>query len=265
MGNSFTTDAASGTSATYAWDDLKAQVGHYLGWGSSGWAASKESRIETLVKSGVTQFYWPPPSPQHPQGWSWSFLKPMGSLTTSAEENDLPAGFHSLRGPVMLNTTDYSQIELPVVNEARLRQLWYQSDNREAKPEYCAIRPKSTTGTAPQIWELLLHPQPDTSYTIEYPYTAVPNEISDTYPYAWGDAVHGNTILYSCLAEAEVRENNEKGTMWDKFMQRLDASITIDKKTGPKFIGYNRDWGINRRENRNIYWREDSNFTVTHT
>ena len=99
-------------------------------------------------------------------------------------------------------------------------------------PYYAAIRPKKqTTTTTGQRFEILFFPIPSVAYTLSFRMLVLPELLVDTtitHPY--GGAMHAETILASCLAAAESSEEDIRGVKWVEFMDRLAASIQIDKK-----------------------------------
>jgi hypothetical protein len=67
-----------------SFDDLKAKVGHFIGYGSNGdnWTESQADEIIQHVQSGVRQFYYPPAAEGIEAGYDWSFLQPTTTITT---------------------------------------------------------------------------------------------------------------------------------------------------------------------------------------
>jgi hypothetical protein len=105
-----------------------------------------------------------------------------------------------------------------------------------------AIRPISSDGSNGQRFQLMLWPTPDAAYTVSYRYHALPAKLTASYPYPLGGEAHAETILASCLAVAEARQENNAGIHAANFMQRLQASIAYDKQINtPDVAGYNRD------------------------
>jgi hypothetical protein len=78
--------AATGTTLDQGLGDLQAEVGRFLGFGSTSgsWSVVQTNLIDAIVQSGLRRFYWPPPLPGQAIAHEWSFLKPTTTLTTSA-------------------------------------------------------------------------------------------------------------------------------------------------------------------------------------
>jgi hypothetical protein len=106
---------------------------------------------------------------------------------------------------------------------------------RTATPRYAAFRPLRSSGAGTQRWQLLLYPTPSDTMSLSLRYKVAPDQISDYSQFPLGGRHHAETILASCLAIAEEREgpirDMQPGTYYAKFMQKLAASIHIDKQS----------------------------------
>lgn len=125
-----------------------------------------------------------------------------------------------------------------LVGEADIRQKRVIS-NETGFPRYVAIRPKTTTNASGQRFELCVFPTPDAVYAMTYRYSVLPNAlVSSTNEYPYGGAMHGETILQSCLAAAEAGINDAQGTHKALFLERLKVSIDADLQASvPDRIG----------------------------
>jgi hypothetical protein len=127
------------------------------------------------------------------------------------------------------------------VDELHVRQRRQFSDVT-GPPQCFALCPYTFSPTTGQRWEVVFDPVPDAAYTFDYRYLARPNELSTTNLYPLGGPEHGETILASCLAIAEMRQNNTPGPMMQVFMERLAASIAMDKEVAvPVTLGVDYD------------------------
>jgi hypothetical protein len=168
---------------------------------------------------------------------------------------DLPADFGGLKGQVTFDDGEgYAPLQL--VNESAIRHRRSQQTALKGAPEYAAVVPKTVaTGTASeQAYKMLVWPIPDKVYDLTFAYTVMTNRLytgsspvematSDAY-YPVGSMIHGETLLASCLAVAEqmMDEFNNPGKMHGKYMERLAASISYDRRTAfPDGFGYNFD------------------------
>jgi hypothetical protein len=163
------------------------------------------------------------------QPHTWSFLHAMATITATQGENliALPDDFTGVSGDLVIES---GKGRLPIVPEAALRALAAKNVN-QATPEYAAIRPRKTTEG--QRYDLLLYPSPDAEVTLTCRHAVNAEDLSDENPYPFGGRQHAETILASCLAVAEDREEGEQGEAHARFMERLAASIALDKRTEP--------------------------------
>ncbi len=171
---------------TYQW--LCREVGGALklSYERLAWNHEQTGRVNSIVQSGVMQFYYPPPIPINiplqevvedgeaatvkdqtkRAPYVWSFLSPLASvsLANGTSAYDLPADFASVVGDFSSGTK-----RIPIVDESHLRQL-ASSTPLSGSPQYAAIRPKSSTGAASHRWEVLFYPTPNGSANLGYRY-----------------------------------------------------------------------------------------------
>lgn len=232
--------SAGGLIVTY--DDLAAEVGHWLGWKRSGWTGDQEATIEACVRSGVRQFYWPPPIGGEPKAHQWSFLRPVEELTMIIGTGDytLPDDFGCLVGKLYYSEDDTSWF--PIEDWGAGRVLNYRSRNpADGKPCGAAIVPVTCDGTVLQGSEIMFAPAPDDTYTVRYQYQILPDAVDSTHAYHLGSAMHSETILASCLAIAELRNRDGETSQQAYWLQRLAASVLHDRRNAPRNLGYMGD------------------------
>ena len=93
--------------------DLLAETGLFLGFGrgeefgDTAWTTQQQAAIESCVKSGLRNFYWPPPVEGTPSSYDWSFLKPTASLALVSGQSaiQLPDDFGGFDGPLTVLTS----------------------------------------------------------------------------------------------------------------------------------------------------------------
>lgn len=225
--------------------DIKAEVGAFLGWGrtESGWSDDQADAVESVIKSGLRNFYYPAPS----QGVSheWSFLRPRATLVvpSGSAEVDLPDECGGIDGRVYYAGTDTAiPCELPHTSEGQILSRRAEVPSMTARPTMCAVRPKTrTTADRGQRFELMLWPTSDAIYTITFQFNLLPDALTGIRPWPLGGMAHAETILESCLAVAESRLDDTQGVHKAAFMERMAASITADRRMKPAFLGYNGD------------------------
>lgn len=237
---------ANDTTLAVSYEQLQKIVGRFLGYGRGITGADDGSTewadIEECIQSGLRQFYSPPPLPGKQEGHEWHFLRPTASLSLVADQGDydLPASFGGLIG-VMTFDQETSVEVVRCVGEGNLRKL-RQYKSRSGLPQYVAIRPKITEGDSQQGFEAMFWPTPNSTDTVYYRYFVLPKSVDTDNPYPYGANAHAETIIESCLSIAEQRFEGEKGLHWEKFLERLAASVNYDQKTSREdYFGYNGD------------------------
>jgi len=236
----------SESTLTIVFSDLQKAVGFFLGWGSdsSNWSAEELSAINSIVQSGYRKFLVPPKLSENDPVHVWSFTCPNASLSLTAgtDDYDLPADFGGLRTGFyysegsLRNPIDIVGIGQVLEDRARLAAT--------GRARKAAIRPKEFTGDTESVrYEVLLYPNPQSDATLYYQYNVLLHKLSDSAPYPIGGMDHGETLLESCLAVAESRQDDELGPHHDLFMERLAASIERDRRVmTPDTLGYNADY-----------------------
>jgi len=242
----------SESTLSLSFNDLQAEVGSFLGWGSGpnppyndgAWTPFQQQRILSAVKSGLRNFFFPTP-PQGGPTYDWSFLRPVATLglSSSAQTVQLPDDFGGFEGQITLLTTKgmlWHPIQL--VNEGQVRERYSFSPNVTGRPQVAALQPlKGTTATAGQRWQLFLYPQADQAYTLQFTYYLLCDFLDGGFPFPLGGMAHAETILESCLAVAEQRQDDAQGVHTANFLTRLAASIAADRRNKAQTLGYNRD------------------------
>lgn len=234
---------------SYQW--LLREVGRTLGVGPNpqSYAHDQLRRVDSIVQSGVMQFYFCPPMQQDNldgdseevrdnrlrQPHTWSFLNQLGTfeLQPGVSLYELPEDFAGVNGDLILTN---GKGRIPVVAETHLRQI-AASDASTGDPQYAAVRPKTTKGQSHQRWEVLLYPTPTDIVSVNYRYTVAQSDLSEENPFPLGGIAHAETALASCLAVAEDRESPDSTKSRQLFSQRLAASIHIDKRVAKAAAG----------------------------
>ena len=225
----------SGLSATY--QSIMADLGQWMGYGRSGWSDDAEETMLSVIRDGVAQFYWAPPLPGQP-AHSWSFLKPLTTLSTviGQEDYELPIDFGGLVGRVFYSSDEDVWVPITDVGTGQILNM-RSRDLSNGTPRYAAIVPEAAPGFSPQRWTLALAPAPDAIYVLRFQYQVTPDTIGDGLSYHYGNAVHSRTLLQSCLAVAELRFRDGEQQQQQAFLTALAASIAHDRKLSPQTLG----------------------------
>ena len=241
-------------------DELRIAIAHSLGMSmtAADWTDTDKTLIDMILKKGLRQFYFPPQlSPNEPPH-SWNFLKPIATITTEdgTGNYDLPDDFGGIEGNLTYEPSE-NKPDVLRIGEGKIRNL--RADTAKSFPLFAAIRPKEhTITTTGQRFEVRFWPIPNGEYVLSYQKLILPSMLVDTtitYPY--GGAMHAETIEASCLAAAELQEDEIKGAKWQNFLDRLTASIRYDKTAYTQtFFGYNgdkSDGNDNSRRHKGIF------------
>src|SRR5260370_19916903 len=123
--------------------DLTGEVGFFLGYGrgavngEAAYSTLQQNAIDSIVKSGLRQFYFPPPIEGMESSYDWSFLKPRATVgfPPKAQTIPLPDDFRGFEGQLVLTATT-SQMALPLdlQHEGRGAMPFHETPPAQALP-----------------------------------------------------------------------------------------------------------------------------------
>lgn len=240
--------------------------GRGANFGESAWTPRQTADINESVKSGLRMFYFPTPLPGDIAAYDWSFIRPTRQVTFISGDNSvaLPDDFGGLEGEVRFVDSNRYCVGVKQTNENVVANWHTRFPDVTGVPQYCAIRQPSTTGVyRGQRANLYIYPVADQDYTLEFQMYLNPDCLSASFPYALGGATHAETIKAACKAAAEIYKDNERGPMYEQFIDRMRASVSLDRRNKAQTFGYNGDVGYNR--NRPYGWdrHQDQYGTIT--
>lgn len=237
-------------------NELEADVGWFLGLGrganysETAWSTRNQLSITKAVKSGLRMFYFPAVLPGDASAYSWSFIRPMREVTLIEGESSvaLPDDCGGIEGDVMFVDSGRMVCAAVITNEQRVARLYADYPDVTGQPQYCAIRIPSTTSiNKGQRSNLYVYPTADEDYTLQFQMYLNPDALSASFPYALGGTTHIETIRAACLAAAERDINNVMdGPQQRFFLERMRASVSLDRRNKAQTFGLNTDKGYNR-------------------
>ena len=234
-------------SLSLSYADLQAHVGVHAGYGSNPddatapWDADKLYNVDLAINNGYRMFLFPQAGQQG--SVSWSFLRPVGSLTTvsTIATYQLPADFGHPAGDITFVDSSVPYDSLSIVGEGYLRERRAAAPTASGVPQMAAVR-CLRGGGGPQRWEVEFYPVPDAAYVLEFPYTVGdPQKLSKTNQYPYGGAMHAETLKAACLAAWERSFDDEQGVQFAEFQRQLTASLAVDARARGSYLGRYRD------------------------
>ncbi len=229
--------AESGLSITYS--DLLGEVAAFLGYGSDSdeWTAGQKNELDRYVQAGVRRFYYPPAVEGVEAGYEWSFLSPVSSLDTTADDaaQDLPGSLGRVLGCFHYDEDEH-RVSIVQVSEARYQALFSRSEDT-GPPQVARVRHKEQVVGQGQRLEVAWWPVPDAAYTLSYRYEAYSGKLSAEDPHPLGGMRHAELLVQSCLAVAEQRANDERGLHTGEFEHMLRSAVQQDRRLGARYYG----------------------------
>lgn len=224
--------------------ELLTALGRFMGWNrtTASWSASQVLDSEAILDKGLRQFYSPPILPGEATTHEWSWMKPIGSLTTVSGQLDyqLPDDFGGLCGDFTFGSDNSAATPLRLGSDERVRKLRQLQTEANTYPTWCAIVPMLSDGDEPQRFHLMLD-HCGGEYRLEYRYYCNPYRMTSSKPYPLGGQPHSETLRASVLAAAELELDDKKDVRWQDFIERLQASVAHDRRVNATNFGYNGD------------------------
>lgn len=237
----------SESSLNLALDDLRSEVGGFLGWSRTAakWTADKLVEINAQVSSALRKFYFAASIGGEPIH-NWTFLKPVAAIgvTNGSSVAPLPDDFGGFEGMVTVVQAGSSGGFWPVkiVHEEMIRAQYAAAANIAGKPLMVAEQQiKGTMANRSNRSQLAIYPVPDADYTFSVPYYILPDFLTTANPYPYGGAAHAETMKAACRAQAELYLDNAPGAETANYQMCLAASISYDRRHEPKSMGRNTD------------------------
>jgi len=236
------------SSLTLSFSDCADRVARFLGYpeGDGNRTALQNNDVDRAIKSGYRRFLYPPTLPGHTSQHKWSFLEPVVSVTTVADDYtyNVPADFSHLVGAMVLDESPYlldgNAPVLDVIGTAELQRLRSLSKSSGTPSKVAFFNNHEDSSSQPQFW---LYPTPDKAYKIHYRYSA--EAVNPSSGFLGGQA-HSETLMSAILAAAEEHLEESSGVHHGRFLEQLSGSIEHDRRNGEQFFGYNGDPGSSR-------------------
>lgn len=224
-------------------------IGRELGYGPNRytWTFQQAEMVKECLKQGLRRFYSPPVVPGERYPYSWSFLQPIGTMTTVIGEEvvQFPAGFTMLDGDMTYR--DEQSVGLPYVRqvgEEMVRKNHARMESLTGHPQLVAVRASNAGGAGPNQYEAIFWPTPSAVYVFEYRYRIDPVMlvVSGDGSVPGGGQAHHQTLIESCLLACDEMMKRDSRQRAEKFRELLFASVGFDRQlsTAPN-LGYNGD------------------------
>ena len=246
-------------------------IGKFMGIGAhpDAWSHDRNSQVLEVLRTGMRDFYNPQVLPGERDNHQWSFLTPTYrlALVSGKYTYDMPDTFSAINGDIRYapNTGQcYPDIEVSSIDHV-LNILEYSTDSYFA-PTSAAFRVKEPDETAGTKWELVLAPAPPGGVEILIPFSVNPYQLDKSIELPLGGQPHSQTLIESCLAAAEIEMGGQSNIHQNKFLVKLQASISHDRQaTCPRTVGVSHDDSDNTFSQ--VYWGSDyweDNHTTTY-
>jgi hypothetical protein len=258
-------------------DDLKAEIGHYLGYGrgtpfsEGAWDTYQTNNINALLKSGLSQVYTPPAVSQNEPPHSWSFLRPIDTIILKSGDSQviLPDGFGGFEEPlhIVSPTASRNNWTLRVTQIGKVEQMHAMNPSTTGAPRMaCEKVAPGTSAIGSTRSYLYVWPTADADYTLTGVWKHLQSVLTGSFPYPPGGSEHSELFKASCIYAAALQVDDDPEPRRSAFMERLSASIHVDRKRKGQYLGYNGDSsdGRNRQPRMPVWSRYYGGSDVTY-
>lgn len=242
-------------------DDLERRVAFKMGFGYDPelWTDADKQFVQDCIDDGLREFYFPASAP----GYIWRFLQPIVTIVTKADTDSyvMPDDFAAwVDGELTFAANEGFCCQ--ITGEAEIRRR--QQSPVTGPPTIAGMRPIYTDGGGTR-WQITFFPTPDGVYNLSGRYSIAVDTVDVRRPYPYGGVQHTQTIIYACLAAAEMSQDHTAGPMSEKFAGLLQASLIRDRDLiSPENLGRNGNGRPGYFQDRAGWYREGArNITLT--
>lgn len=206
------------------------------------------ARINAAVDSGLRQVYWPALVLGEGSAHEWSWMRPVRTFSTQDGFGDyqLPSDFGGIEGELTYAAQQAFHV-IRVVGEEEIRK-YRNGGQSSGRPRFAAVRALNS-GASGQRYELMLWPTPSGQFELTYRYNLNPDALSGANDFPLGGAALAETILQSCRAVADRMFNDTVGSEYQMFLERLKASVSLDRRMlAPERLGFTHDLRVQREK-----------------
>jgi hypothetical protein len=234
--------------------ELRMRIADHRGYGLDAdlWNEEQTQMIDFCLMDGSRTFYTQ-------SGYEWSFLSPVVSMAIAEgdTEIEMPSDFGFLTDDLYFDDDWGNKIVRRNAGEVLMQRQ--QDSTSTGRPVMVAEMPGDGPGiNRGQRTKLIFWPIAGQAYTLQVPYTIIPNGITAQNPFPYGGAAHAQTMIESCLAASE-RLYGVPGLHNQLYAMALETSKQHDRRLKPRTMGYN---GNRTRKSR---WQPRNQVPVVYT
>lgn len=216
---------------TLNYSEIYTLVSQFLGLGDTASDATK-----AIVARGYRDFLYPIDL-RSGQSHDWNFLKQYYTFSTTSGQNKyaLPIDFSDLLDDFHY-TAGKGFSRLLKRSAEQIEEMAANFDDT-SYPEFYAVTPSRYDLEIGTVYELWLYPTPGQSYTLSTFYRIDPLKPSETTDLMVGGIRATEAILESCLAAAELEQDEVIGVHSQKANELIQKLIVADTITNSDLIG----------------------------
>jgi hypothetical protein len=233
---------------TLSYSDVYTKVSEFVGWGTTP-SATNLAKAKAIVARGLRQFFYPVDQ-RDGELHEWNFLKQYWTTNTVGDQwkYALPLDFSDLLDDFHFDSgTGYPHLKRR--SPQQILEMRAESTS-SSYPEYYAIVPSRYDLEIGTVYEVWMYPTPNQAYRLATFYRIDPLQPSTTTDLIVGGIRATEAILESCLAVAEIQEDDVAGLHTQQAADLIQKLIVADKVTDTDYIG-------NLYQDRGRIWPRD--------
>ena len=213
---------------------VKSEIASFLGTTESHWDNRTAIDVESAIRKGIDTVI------HNPGGMQWSWMRPIFRFQTASEQRNysLPLDFEQFIEDIVFDGDEYGYAPISQLPAGRLQQL-HGEYNSTGVPTHYALEIESHDGTSQQQHQVVLHPTPDSSYSLIGRYQVGPiRSLSTERPWFPGGSENRELFIASCLAATESKFFDGPATdKMELFQIALTSAIQRDLRRQPRNLG----------------------------
>jgi hypothetical protein len=213
---------------------IRSEIADFIGTPESLWDASTSAKVESSIRRGIEAVV------HNAMSHQWSWMRPVHRFQTADGQRryTLPLDFEQFIGDLYFDGENYQYPPVTQLPAGRLQQM-HSEYNNTGTPTYYALEVQTHDGTTQQNQQLVLHPTPDSGYSLCGPYQVGPiRTLSTERPWFPGGPEFRELFIASCLAAAESKFLDVPATdKQEQFQMALTGAIGRDRRKAPRNLG----------------------------
>jgi len=213
---------------------VRSEIASFIGTPEARWDTRTSADVESAIRRGIELVV------HNTMSHQWSWMRPNHRFETADGQRTytLPLDFEQFIDAIYFDGNEYGHTSITQLPASRIAQMYNEYENTGV-PTHYALSVLSHDGNSRQQHQLILHPTPDSAYSLVGPYQVGPiRSLSTERPWFPGGPENRELFISACLAAVESKFMDQP--MTDKqtqFQSDLVGAIGRDYRRQPRNLG----------------------------